>query len=58
MGAKANISIRGKKTRSKVLEAIKGLEGATGGGHEDASGAQVRLSDIDIFKDRMKELIS
>jgi len=49
-GAKANISGRGKNVREKVLEAIEGLEGATGGGHENAVGAQVRQEDIEEFR--------
>jgi single-stranded DNA-specific DHH superfamily exonuclease len=56
-GTKANISIRGKKIRPKLLKAIEGLEGATGGGHEDAVGAQVRIEDIEIFRKNFEKLI-
>ncbi len=56
-GIKANISVRGKNIREKVIEALNGLEGATGGGHEDAVGGQMRVDDIDPFKVRLKELI-
>jgi single-stranded DNA-specific DHH superfamily exonuclease len=49
-GVKANISVRGKKIREPILKSLKGLEGATGGGHEDAVGAQVRVEDIETFK--------
>ena len=56
-GAKANISVRGKKIREKILKAIEGLEGATGGGHEDAVGAQVKVEDLEKFRARLKELV-
>lgn len=49
-GMKANISVRGKKIREKVLKAIEGLEWATAGGHEDAVGAKVNVEDLDRFK--------
>ncbi|MFC1682461.1 hypothetical protein ACFL0X_02505 [Nanoarchaeota archaeon] len=50
-GVKANISVRGKGVREKVLKAIEGLEDATGGGHKDAVGAQVRVEDLEKFKE-------
>jgi single-stranded DNA-specific DHH superfamily exonuclease len=54
-GIKANISVRGKKALSKVVKAIEGLEGATGGGHEEASGAQVKFDDLNVFRKRLEE---
>ncbi|MFH1325450.1 MAG: DHHA1 domain-containing protein [archaeon] len=56
-GVKANISVRGKKIREKVLKVIRDLENASGGGHEDAVGAQVRAEDLDNFKKRLEEII-
>ncbi len=53
-GIKANISVRGKKIRERVLNSIKNLEGARGGGHEDAVGAQVKVEDLEKFKENMK----
>jgi len=55
-GAKANISGRGKNIRESVLKTIEGLEGATGGGHEDAVGAQVRVEDIELFRTKFLEI--
>ncbi len=53
-GAKANISLRWKKdVREVTLKAIKGLEGATGGGHEHATGAQVSVEDLPKFRDNL-----
>lgn len=46
-----------KKIKDNVLKAIEGLENATGGGHEDAVGAKVKIEDLDKFKKRLKELI-
>ena len=57
-GIKANISVRGKNIREKVIESIKDLNGATGGGHKDAAGAQVRAEDLEEFMSRFWELAS
>ena len=56
-GVKANISVRGKGVKKLVLKAIKGLEGATGGGHEDAVGAKVKVKDLEKFSERLEKLI-
>jgi len=57
-GDVANISIRGKENvRDLTLEAVKGIEGATGGGHECATGAKMLVSDLPKFKAKIKELI-
>lgn len=53
----ASISFRGAKIRDKVLEIIKDLDRATGGGHETAAGAQIRLEDVDVFEKKLKEMI-
>ena len=55
-GIKANISVRGKSVRKKILKAIEGIEGATGGGHEDAVGAQIRVDDLEKFRERLEGL--
>ncbi len=58
-GAKANISLRWKKdVREVTLNSIKGLEGATGGGHEHATGAQVSVEDLPKFRDSLTRLTS
>jgi single-stranded DNA-specific DHH superfamily exonuclease len=56
-GIKANISARGKNVKKIVLEAIKNLEGARGGGHRDAVGAQVRVGDVEKFRKKIFGLI-
>lgn len=53
-GGKTNISIRGDNARKFTLEAIKGLENATGGGHEKACGASIKSDDLDKFLDNFK----
>jgi single-stranded DNA-specific DHH superfamily exonuclease len=53
-GIKANLSIRGKNIRERVLNSIKNLEGARGGGHEDAVGAQIRIENLEEFKENMR----
>ncbi len=52
-----SISVRGEKIRKKVLKAIDGLEGASGGGHENAVGAKIRTEDLEKFKNSFKKLI-
>ena len=56
-GEKVNISVRGENVREMVLEVIKDLEGATGGGHENAVGVRVKVKDIEKFKKRFSELV-
>ena len=56
-GIKANVSLRGKNIRDKLLNAISDLEGATGGGHEEAVGAQIKISDIEKFKENLRKQI-
>lgn len=45
-GAIANISVRGKNIRSITLKAIEKINGATGGGHENATGAKMGVEDL------------
>ncbi len=57
-GTKANVSLRWKKDIRKItLEIIKDLEGATGGGHEHATGAQISIEDLPKFKENLQRLI-
>ena len=56
-GVKVNISVRGKRVREIVLEAIKDLNEARGGGHEDAVGARIGIDDLNKFKENMINLV-
>ncbi len=57
-GTRANISIRGKRDVKEItLSAIKGLENATGGGHKNATGAQVNVEDLPKFKENILRMI-
>ncbi len=56
-GIKANISARGEKVKSLILKSIEGLEGATGGGHENAVGAQVKIEDLEKFRENLEKII-
>lgn len=56
-GIKGNISVRGKKIRDIIIKSIEGLENATAGGHEDAVGAQVRVGDLEKFRENIEKLI-
>lgn len=54
----ANISLRGKgNIRKLTLDAIFGIEGASGGGHESATGAKMSVSDIPKFKENLDRLL-
>ncbi|MDD5193294.1 MAG: DHHA1 domain-containing protein [Candidatus Nanoarchaeia archaeon] len=54
----ANISIRGKSdVRKLTLEAISDIEGATGGGHKNATGAKMNVIYLPRFKEKIEKLI-
>jgi len=53
----ANISIRGENARKITLEAINGIEGASGGGHEGATGAKMNVSSVPLFKERIEKVV-
>ena len=50
-GGKANVSLRWKKDiRTATINAIKDIDGATGGGHEHSAGAKIPFGALEIFK--------
>ncbi len=53
----ANISMRGKNVLKLTLEVIKNIEGASGGGHEGATGVKMNVSDLPNFKKKIENLI-
>jgi len=53
-----NISIRGKRSKEVLLKAIEGMEGASGGGHEEACGARVPADKWEEFKEKMINLVN
>ncbi len=53
----SNLSARGEKIREPFVKAIKNIEYATGGGHENAVGGQVRVDDVEKFRENLKKLI-
>ena len=58
-GGKTNVSLRWTKgdIRTPTLKALEGLEGATGGGHDHALGAQMTADVFPKFKERLLEEI-
>ncbi|MFH1327170.1 MAG: DHHA1 domain-containing protein [archaeon] len=56
-GSKVNLSLRGENIKGKFLEAIKGIEGATGGGHKDAVGGQMQADALNEFKKNLEKQI-
>lgn len=57
-GVKANISIRGKDdVRGLTLRALEGIEGARGGGHKQATGAQMNVEDLPKFIENFKKMV-
>ncbi len=57
-GVKANISMRGKNAKNIFLEAIKGIDNARGGGHDEAVGGQMKTGDLEKFRENLEELIT
>ncbi len=57
-GSTVNISLRGKDVRGILERILPKLEGATGGGHEDAVGARVRKEDFQNFKKMFEEEVN
>lgn len=53
---KVNVSIRGKNALEITLKTIEEIEGATGGGHSEATGAMIPIDDFEKFKEKIKEL--
>lgn len=50
-GGKANVSLRwNKDIRTATINAIKDIDGATGGGHEHAVGAKIPFGSLEVFK--------
>ncbi len=57
-GARVNLSIRGLKIREKVLKVLKDLPLSTGGGHENAVGAQIDYNQLGKFERKLRDLVS
>ena len=58
-GDVANVSLRGgKDTRELTLKAIKGIDGASGGGHKYATGAKMGVEDLTKFKENIEKLVN
>ncbi len=53
---RARLSIRGKNIRAKVVKVIENIEGATGGGHEDAVGVQINARYLEKFEQEFRKL--
>jgi len=51
-GDVVNMSLRGKGVKKIFLKAIESLDGAKGGGHKDAVGGQMPVSELWEFKKR------
>ncbi|MCF7910229.1 hypothetical protein K9L16_00975 [Candidatus Pacearchaeota archaeon] len=55
---KANISVRGKNVRNPILKLLEEFENASGGGHENAVGLQVKIDCLSEFKKRLINALS
>ena len=52
----ANVSLRGKNVKKIIEKILRGIEGS-GGGHEDAVGARIKVGDVEKFKELLKREI-
>lgn len=57
-GDKVNLSLRGEEVRGFLLETIKELENAVGGGHRNAVGGAIRTKDWEEFKKVFRGLVT
>ena len=55
---KVNISIRGKNALEITEKITEKINGSTGGGHKEATGAMVPIDQFDNFKKLVIELAS
>ena len=57
-GSMANLSLRWKgDIRTATVNAIKDIEGATGGGHEHATGARMPTDKLPLFRENLEREI-
>ncbi len=56
-GARANVSARGKNVKKIILDSISTLKNSTGGGHENAVGAQISREDISQFEKNVRNCV-
>jgi len=56
-GGYVKFSLRGEKIRTIMMDAMKDIEGAKGGGHEFSCGAQMNAEHIDVFKKNLLQEI-
>lgn len=54
-GGMCKISMRGKNVKKVFEKIVKAFPGLSGGGHDDAIGARLPLSDLRAFKERLKK---
>jgi len=54
-GGIANLSLRGEGIRMIQEKALKEIEGARGGGHDNAVGARMNVEDLPRFKELLEE---
>ncbi|MCK5150046.1 DHH family phosphoesterase [Candidatus Pacearchaeota archaeon] len=57
LGEKVNISARGKNIKTALLKVIGELDSASGGGHNDAVGARIKVEDLEKFRERLEGLL-
>jgi len=56
-GNRASLSIRGDWVKEIFLKVIAGIDGARGGGHDNAVGGLVKTDQLDEFKEKFEEVL-
>jgi len=57
-GAIVNISLRGKNVKKILSNILPQLPHSSGGGHEDAVGARIKLQDLEKFKELLEKEVN
>lgn len=56
-GVRVNLSIRGEGIKEEVLKILKDFSFATGGGHENAVGAQIDAEQLNEFREKLEKVV-
>ncbi len=56
-GGISNVSLRGRNVKKILANVLEKMQDASGGGHEDAVGARVKIEDLEKFRELLEKEI-